>query len=146
MKKVKGVTPIIAILVILLITIAIAGSAYIYISTYYSGMLRQGLEFVDAPQCTKTGVQIEVKNIGTDEITFADDLVVTSVKLGSGFCEGTATEYHDCTVPVLSYKPDKIGPGETGVITDANATTAGNATVQYQLIIGGKRLEVFTNC
>jgi flagellin-like protein len=38
MKKLKGITPIIAILVMLLITIAITGSAWIYVSTYYSGM------------------------------------------------------------------------------------------------------------
>jgi flagellin-like protein len=58
MHQQKGITPIIAILVILLITIAITGSAWIYISTYYSGIKAQAgpgeiLTFTDT-NCVRT--------------------------------------------------------------------------------------------
>ena len=44
----KAISPIIAIIVILLIVISIAGAAYSYISIYWAGTTEENLAVVDA--------------------------------------------------------------------------------------------------
>jgi len=126
MIKQKGVTPIIAILVILLITIAIAGSAWVYISTYYTGMTREALE-ITSVDCLKTGATIYLHNIGTDTVATANikvDRVVVS-----GNCVNST------------------GPGDIVTVTDKNCCRSTNVTaVRYTIIAGGRVQKATINC
>ena len=50
----KGITPIIAIVVLLLLTIAVTYSAYSFIQGYFTGLTSQQVEITDS-FCTRTG-------------------------------------------------------------------------------------------
>jgi len=63
----KGVSAVIATILMLIITIALAGMAYMYISGVFTGAT-QGIEVVDF-WCSGGTVSLVIKNIGTDPIT-----------------------------------------------------------------------------
>lgn len=63
----KGVSAVVATILMLMITIALAGMAYVYISGIFTTQM-QGIEIVDA-YCTGNTVTIIIRNIGTVNIT-----------------------------------------------------------------------------
>lgn len=63
----KGVSTIIATILILMITIGLAGTAYLYISATFSRQL-EGIDVGD-PFCSAGSVTIPLKNIGLTTIT-----------------------------------------------------------------------------
>jgi flagellin-like protein len=136
MKKLKGITPIIAILVMLLITIAITGSAWIYVSTYYSGMTGKAIE-VTSIDCTNAGVAIYIHNIGTDTLDTANDIDEDRVEI-SGSCTSAVS---------ITYDPVSLGPGDSGIATDSGCnSTTDDATARYTLIAGGRVQKVQVSC
>ncbi len=142
MNKQKGITPIIAILVILLITIAITGSAWIYISTYYSGMTSEAIE-VTSVDCTTNGAVIYLHNIGTD-ILSTNNLAITR-ELISGDCVNSTGDIQ--TSLAASWSPTQVGPGDSMTFTDTNCCKSVNAsTPRYTVIAGGRVQKVQLNC
>lgn len=79
----KGITPIIAIIILLLIVVAIAGSAYTYIMGYYSGLTAKTVELTSVT-CTAGTVTMIVHNIGTDVIQSSDWIISTELIQGTG--------------------------------------------------------------
>jgi len=63
----KGVSTVIATILMLIITIALAGMAYMYIAGVFSGAI-QGIEVVDS-FCEGGEVTITIRNIGTSAIS-----------------------------------------------------------------------------
>ncbi len=63
----KGISTVIATILMLMITLALAGTAYLYISGSFTQQI-QGLELVDS-FCTGTSVTIVLRNVGTDTIS-----------------------------------------------------------------------------
>jgi FlaG/FlaF family flagellin (archaellin) len=71
----KGISPIISIIIILFIVVAMAGVASTYIFGYWSGMTSGVIE-IRSNYCTQhQTAHIIVKNIGTTRITAADFVV-----------------------------------------------------------------------
>jgi flagellin-like protein len=142
MKKLKGITPIIAILVMLLITIAITGSAWIYISTYYSGMTGKAIE-VTSIDCTSTGVSIYIHNIGTDTLDTGADVDEDRIMV-SGSCYGndTAAPWDE----YITYDPPTLGPGDSGIANDWHCNSSDDGTARYTLIAGGRVQKVQVSC
>ncbi len=68
----KAITPVIATIVLLLITVAIAGAAWTYISGYWSGTTGKQIEVTDAFCVGTNQAKIIVKNIGTNPIRTGD--------------------------------------------------------------------------
>jgi flagellin-like protein len=68
----KGITPIIAIIVLLLITVALAGAAWTYLSTYMSGLTGQSVEVRDYFCTGGDTATIIIANTGTIDIPVAD--------------------------------------------------------------------------
>jgi hypothetical protein len=64
----RGITPIISIIILLLIAVAIAGAGYAYLTSYYSGLTSSVLELTSV-SCTGEGASIFLKNIGQSPIT-----------------------------------------------------------------------------
>jgi flagellin-like protein len=60
----KGISPIIATILMLMITIALAGTAYMYISGVFTGRTAVVLS-VSSADCNSTHVNVYVKNDGT---------------------------------------------------------------------------------
>ena len=124
----KGICPIIAIIIILLITIAIAGAAYSYISIVWGGMTTRAIE-ITGQTCTGGLTTVYVKNAGTNVLTNTDflierDIAGTSTTLTSG------TEYAAIA---------DIAQGDTGTIVEL-ATQGCGATnyCKYTIIVGGR--------
>jgi flagellin-like protein len=72
----KGITPIIAIIVLLLITVALAGAAWTYLSTYMSGLTGQSVEVRDYFCTSQDTATIIIANTGTLKILTTDVSVI----------------------------------------------------------------------
>jgi flagellin-like protein len=68
----RGITPIIAIIILLLITVAIAGVAFSYITMYYGGLTNKVIEVTGVATCTSGSVKIPIKNSGTSDISMSE--------------------------------------------------------------------------
>jgi flagellin-like protein len=131
----KGITPVVAILVLLLITIAITGSAWIYISTYYGGITSEAVEITSA-DCDGKGVQIFLRNIGSGNLNL-DEVTVTRLNI-SGSCWNDTIN--------LSYANNIVIPGGAGKISDTHCNSTDNVALQYTIIAGGRVQKVNINC
>jgi len=133
----KGISPIIATIVILLVTIVIAGAAWAYISGYFSGMVSKGVE-ITSIDCTTNGVKIYLHNIGSDNIDTAADIEVSRVLVDvNGACTGNLS---------ASYSVNPVPPGGTTVLTDAGCTSSNTAVPRYTIIAGGRVQKTQVNC
>jgi len=75
-RNMKAITPIIAIIVLLLITVAISGAAWTYISGYWSGTVDKQVEVTDAFCVGTNQAKIIVKNIGTSPMSTGDITII----------------------------------------------------------------------
>jgi len=66
----KGVSEVIAMVMMLVITLALAGTAYVFISGAFTRQT-QGIEVVDS-YCSGGTVRITIRNIGTSTISRID--------------------------------------------------------------------------
>jgi len=99
MKGLKGISPIIATILMLVITIALAGTAYIYISGIFSTQT-QGIEIVDY-FCGSTGsITITLRNIGT-------------MNVSSVACTQTNPANDNTCSPGFPSPINNLGPGES---------------------------------
>jgi flagellin-like protein len=114
MKMRKGVSPVIAIVIILLIVVSIAGAAWSYISGYWGGLTRIGIEITNTI-CNGTAVTIYVHNIGTDAINLSKLDITRTVSVSTA------------NAPIYVYEPadGRVVPGTTGKIIDVNCASDG---------------------
>ena len=122
--KKKGITPIIAIIILLLITIALAGAAYSYISTYWESVTGKNIQ-ITSNFCTGGNTaNVIIKNMGTSQVTLNDIAVINTIT-------GTPVsgEWYsiDGTQPISILDPSKTGK--------FNVTCPGYCT--YRFIYGG---------
>jgi flagellin-like protein len=119
----KGITPIIAIIVLLLITVALAGAAW----TYLSGVMGTYTEksFVipgGGAYCSSAGtITVNIVNTGTSTITTPTDWTTLSV---DPTCTGS---------PAAS---GNIAPKSMGTITVTGCTAGSSYTVHAGTIAG----------
>ena len=66
----KGITPIIAVIILLLITVALAGMAWVFLSNYFSGLTSKNIQLIDY-SCVGNNARVVVKNAGTSTISLA---------------------------------------------------------------------------
>lgn len=121
----KGISPIIATIIILLVTIAIAGAAYSYISVIWSGTT-EGIQRVDS-SCLNGNATITFKNIGTKAI---DSVTVMRTS--------------PSTLSVTNISPSAISPGAQGVIHDVSC--GANTMCIYKILVGGQSNEWYVQC
>ncbi len=122
----KGISPIIAIIIILLITIAIAGAAYSYISIIW-GRTTEGIQLISS-DCSGTTVSLTVRNVGTTALASADITVTRTSPTGA---------------PTIQ-KPSSIAPGAMDTINDT-ACVAGAMCV-YRVMAKGQSQELYAQC
>jgi len=147
MAKLKGITPIIAILVLLLITVAIAGAAWIYITQYVSQTTNKVLETTSS-ECSAGGVVVFVRNSGTGTVTFSSDLILSrDVTSGAGNCI-TATSVNPIITTVAGATITSIAPGQAGMLNDTACDSQGTnrGAIRYRLIVAGRVATLNINC
>lgn len=74
----KGITPVIAIIVLLLITVALAGATWTYLSSYWDTLVGRNAQVMDS-YCVAgdTGVVL-VRNTGTKMISTSEMTVINT--------------------------------------------------------------------
>jgi len=109
----KGITPIIAIIVLLLITVALAGAAWTYLSTYMSGLTGQSVELRDYFCTGGSTANIIIANTGTLDIAVSDISIIDTSSGNDISVDGSWTAADGTAgpteIPVNSYATWKNG-------------------------------------
>ena len=125
----KGISPIIGIIIILLITIAIAGAAYSYISTIW-GRTTEGVQMISSDcariNSTDSNATFLIRNIGTKAITSI-----------------TMTRTNPTGTPNI-VTPGNIDAGENSLMYDDICPTGNLCT--YRIVTGGQSQEAYAQC
>ncbi len=131
----KGISPIISIIILLLITVSLAASAWMYISGYWSGLIATGVEITSTICSGGTTAVIYVHNIGTTNINLTNGLDIERADGGR--------------TPSYTYDPEVVGPGETGKVKDTNCTVSGiQQRCAYDVVHvpSGRLYQAYTTC
>ena len=72
----KGISAVIATILMLMITIALAGMAYMYISGIFTSRTGKVIDLIDS-YCSGTTIYLVIKNSGTMNISPTGDLTFT---------------------------------------------------------------------
>jgi flagellin-like protein len=132
----KGITPIIAIIVLLLITVALAGAAWTYLSTYMSGLTGQSVEVRDYFCVGTDQAVILIANTGTIDIP-TSDITIVDMNTGNPVTSGSWTAADGSTLP-----GDEIKVGEIGKwMSPDNYCTTPDSCV-FRVIGGTARAQV----
>ena len=141
--KKKGITPIVAIVILLLIAVAIAGSAYTWIGGYYTGLTGNAISITDTTCSIVVGdddvITIRFTNIGTEPLTLSNANMVDRVVFGEATPATTANYAYDTVV----------NPGTGGTVTDTQVETAAftsGATYRYFIEVGGRTTQTQVTC
>jgi flagellin-like protein len=110
----KGITPIIAVIILLLITVALAGMAWAFLNNYFVGLTGKTISVVDYSCLTGGTAQIIIRNSGTDTISLSPP-----VTCQQGLINGATVSCGDLTITKTS-----------GTITNGNLSTASIAKEQ----------------
>ncbi|MBD3156148.1 MAG: hypothetical protein GF368_05900 [Candidatus Aenigmarchaeota archaeon] len=114
----KGVSAIIATIILLMITIALAGTAYIYMSGMIGGRTNKAISLLDA-SCSGTTITLVVSNDGTVDI----DGVI-----GGGDTESDLRVFVDNTQDT-EFNFGTIEPHQTGVSSDFTGNSGANTVL-----------------
>jgi flagellin-like protein len=106
----KGITPIIAIIVLLLITVAMAGAGWTYLSGYTEGLVSKQIYIVDSFCVGGDQAKIVVKNTGTGTLRTGDVLVIDKAT-GNGLGDQVTWESNDKDPGLVLYL-DFNSPGD----------------------------------
>jgi flagellin-like protein len=115
----KGITPIIAVIILLLITVALAGMAWAFLSGYFTGMTGKTIAVVDYSCVNSNTAQVIIRNSGTGTIDLGTCTVAGSITTSTFTCgDLTITR----TSGAMAGKLDKSGNLNQGlnvIFTDA---------------------------
>lgn len=149
MKHMKGITPIISIIVLLLITVSLAGAAYVFLTGYQTTLTGKTLQVSNPGACAGgTTASITVTNQGTLPITVVADCTeneatatcgeITVVRTDSGGTFGNAA-FSGTTID-----PYSAGNIDSLTFTDDGCHTLGNPTdvCGYSFQIAGQTAAV----
>lgn len=120
----KGVSAVIATILMLIITIALAGMAYMYISGIFTGTT-QGIELVDS-YCSAGVANIKIRNAGSTDIGVGAIEVARSSPAGSVACTDATMqtqavcETNQCCEWTLVPDCDVKTSPPTGCLTDGS--------------------------
>ena len=123
----KGITPIISIIVLLLITVSLAGAAYVFLGSYMSGMTGQQLKATALPCVGGTSAYVTITNMGSQVVSLGT-CDVTAVTGVSGVC-GDITIVRtdggnmDATVSADIINASDIGNLDSVTFIDTNCNT-----------------------
>ena len=81
----KGITPVIAIIILLLITVALAGATWNYLFMYWESIVGKQIEITDAFCIQGSQAVVLLRNTGTKEFSPATEIVVINATSGQKF-------------------------------------------------------------
>lgn len=147
-RQKKGITPIIAIVILLLITIAIAGVAYTFITGVVTNTAGKTVQ-VTGVSCSAAGsIVIYFQNVGTDAVSVPDanngDVQVKNGVCVTGTC---ASSLPGTAVTFAGDVSDSVAGGSSASVTvPCDITGAGPSTCKYDFLVAGRPAPVQTQC
>ncbi|MEM5807595.1 MAG: archaellin/type IV pilin N-terminal domain-containing protein [Candidatus Aenigmatarchaeota archaeon] len=141
----RGISTVIATILMLMITIALAGTAYLYISGAFTQQL-QGIEAVDQFCAGGTQARITLRNLGTNALTYVNGSCTGTGNTRS--CGSISVTRTDGGMPSLSGDKPTIEPGTTATLIDNSCTSSGTPrTCVYRIVPpAGRSVQATVNC
>ncbi|MBN2043234.1 MAG: hypothetical protein JW754_05535 [Candidatus Aenigmarchaeota archaeon] len=132
----KGITPIVSIIILLLITIGLAASAYTFLSGFLGGYTRGSVMIVDSYCQGMTTTTIKLRNAGTEEMSLGD---CNSVFSGADKDCGSLTVSRTDGQPMSNAKFSgaSIKPQQLTTFTDTCASGTESRTCTYRIVGSG---------
>jgi len=137
----KGITPVIAIIVLLLITVALAGAAWSFMSAYWEGLVAKSIHITDS-YCSTNEATVLIRNTGTGKITLendngpASDIIVINTIAGTN----QDGEWEDLSNNGIT----EAAPGK--VFKFVFSCTPAGSMCNVRFIVGGKSLPASVQC
>ena len=142
----KGITPIIAVIILLLITVALAGMAWAFLSGYLGGLMGKNIQIADSYCLGNTQAKVVITNIGTDNINIgatgtcdgAGSITLAEKLCGDIVISRTDTGGTMYGSLITSGTSGSIAPKSSFTFTDANCTTTtiGTKICAYRIRAG----------
>lgn len=133
----KGITPIVSIIILLLLTIGLAAAAWTYMSNIFTGITAKAIE-ISSQFCVQgTNAVIIVRNIGTDNIN-TNEITTLDAETGNSV---TGTWNTVDGNPLTT-----ITPGGQAKLTISCTSSGTPKTCSYNLILGGRTQKAIVYC
>jgi len=116
----KGITPIIAIIILLLITIALAGAAWTYLQGFLFSQISKSFVIpTGGAYCEKGQISVYVLNTGYDSILANEDFIVHTI-------DGIVVDLEDFN----------LGEGDAGLALQNDSSGTGWGAGYYTVRLG----------
>ena len=132
----KGITPVIAIIVLLLITVALAGAAWNYLYAYWITVVGKTIQLMDSYCIAGNEAIILVRNTGTQEINVAPGGDVTVINTTSGLDPGGSWYDLNTNDPLT-----EIDPGQV-----VRYNVSCNSFCLFRFVVGGRTEQASVQC
>lgn len=144
----KGITPIISIIILLLLTVGMAAAAWSYMTTYFSSITAKTIE-ISMQKCVSGAggqdVLAVIRNMGTATIDIGDDIVIWD--RGGNVVDPANIAWADIYGNPLTPPNDKIEPGRDAKVNIYCCVGSGcPRTCTYDIIIGGRSQTATAYC
>jgi flagellin-like protein len=134
----KGITPIIAIIILLLITIGLAATAWTYLSGFLAGYTKS-LQLVDSYCMGATTANVILRNTGPDPIALGASCTITDGSTTATCGSLTITRTDGGTFSSASINPSSGSlPAASSLTFQDGCTVSGTPRVcTYRFVSGG---------
>jgi len=140
MKKMKGITPIISIIILLLITVGLAAAAWSYMGNYMTTLTAKVIEIPTQICVNGTDAMALIHNMGTASINVGANSDITVLKSDGSAVTPTWTEVGSYTTVT------RIEAGGYARATIANCAGSTPKRCSYDFIIAGRSQKVTVDC
>ncbi|MBI4020558.1 MAG: hypothetical protein HY367_04455 [Candidatus Aenigmarchaeota archaeon] len=144
----KGITPVISIIILLLVTISLAGAAYMYVAVYMGSITSKVIQVGDA-FCAAGEANVILNNAGTSDISITASLMQTNpyqpdantralwhLDEGSGATGFDATGNHNGMLSgPFSWVPGRFGSAVDFSGTAGMVTTGAEMAIPYSPVL-----------
>lgn len=142
----KGITPVVAIVLLLIIAVAVVGLAYGFITGFFGTLTGKAAIVSGAASCDNAGLStVTITNVGSDAIDNPDITILrTNCQDSDGSCPTDPTLFVNLASP--------IEPGSAGTLTEAVADPGVTApcgldhTCFYDVTVGGVTFPTRADC
>lgn len=139
----KGITPIISIIILLLITVGLAAAAWTYMGNYLTTLTAKNIEIPTQKCVNGQDVMVIVHNMGTEAINADNDILVMNGSIALADADITWCNLNeDCSSETLT----SIDSGGYGKAIIAGCTTTSPRTCTYEFVVAGRSQTVTVYC
>ena len=143
----KGITPIISIIILLLITVGLAAAAWTYMGNYFSSITAKTIEIPTQKCINGKDVMVVVHNMGTQNVsTVTTDIVILNGSVSLSTTEIAWCKLDDpCTKGTNTKNSIEPGGFAKAVIYDC-AVGGFTKTCTYDFVVAGRTQSATVYC